>query len=561
MKSIYKFILLIFLFTSCNEDEILREVPLDFASPENAFVSSDDFNIALNGLYSQVREILSESGRSLDHHYGTDLGLNNTAASSTRFATYNLLVSNASEAQWHWSKYYKLIYSANIIISRLKDAEFSNEEKSEIEATAKFFRGLAYKNLAHLYGGVPIELEEVSSPKTDYTRATREVVYQQAISDMIFAAENLKTIDVVADWQVSNIAAYHILAELYNTVQKWDDAIAAASVVIDDPNTTLMLERFGTRSSEPGDVYWDLFRRGNQNRSSGNTEAIMVWQYEVDVLGGVQESSSRTGPILERSWGPFIGVLPIEDPNGVSPFLFPVSDYTGGRGTATCRGTNHFLYGIWEDGDIRNSPYNFVRDVTFNNPESIWYGDSLVASLNYSWVRGIADSTRWWTPYPTKVTTPGNHPEGLFVNRDLNLLSNSAGTTYTDQYFIRLAETYLLRAEAYLGKGDLQNAANDINVVRNRSNAPEVVPSDVDIDYILDERLRELGPEEPRRLTLQRLDLLYERVTRYGNVTYNQNMNFGYDIQPFHELWPIPFSEIERNTDAVLEQNPGYSAQ
>ena len=561
MKSIKIFILFVFLLSSCNEDEILREVPLDFASPENAFITKADFNIAINGLYSQAREILSESGRSLDHHYGTDLGLNNTASMGTRFATYNLLVSNAGEVQWHWSKYYKLIYSTNIIINRLNDAELTDEERVKVEATAKFFRGLAYKNLAHLYGGVPIELEEVNAPKTDYTRASREEVYQQAISDLQFAAENLDSINNAADWQVSNLAAYHLLAELYNTTQKWDDAISAASFVINDPNTSLMNQRFGTRSTEPGDVYWDLFRRGNQNRSAGNTEAIMVWQYEVDILGGAQVSSGRTGPILERSWGPFIGVLPIEDPNGVSPFLFPVSDFTGGRGIATCRGTNHFIYSIWDDGDIRNSPYNFVRDVTFNNPESIWFGDSLVKSLNYSWVRGIADSTRWWTPYPTKVTTPGNHPEGLFVNRDLNLLSNSAGTTYTDQYFIRLAETYLLRAEAYLGKNDLENAANDINVVRSRSNAPEIDAAEVNIDYILDERLRELGPEEPRRLTLQRLGLLYDRVTRYGNVTYNANMNFGYDIQPFHELWPIPFSEIERNTDAVLEQNPDYSAQ
>jgi hypothetical protein len=73
------------------------------------------------------------------------------------------------------------------------------------------------------------------------------------------------------------------------------------------------------------------------------------------------------------------------------------------------------------------------------------------------------------------------------------------------------------------------------------------------MDYILDERMRELGIEEKRRLTLQRLGLLYDRVTRF-NPYYDQ-------IQEFYNLWPIPFSEIERNTGAVLEQNPGYENQ
>ncbi|WP_262714405.1 RagB/SusD family nutrient uptake outer membrane protein [Ginsengibacter hankyongi] len=78
---------------------------------------------------------------------------------------------------------------------------------------------------------------------------------------------------------------------------------------------------------------------------------------------------------------------------------------------------------------------------------------------------------------------------------------------YTDIYAIRLAETYLLRAEAYLDKGDIVNAAADVNVVRARANADPVAPGNVNIAYILDERARELMVEEPRWLTLARLGL------------------------------------------------------
>lgn len=108
-----------------------------------------------------------------------------------------------------------------------------------------------------------------------------------------------------------------------------------------------------------------------------------------------------------------------------------------------------------------------------------------------------------------------------------------------------------------MGNGNITAAAADINVVRSRANASLVTPGEIDIHYILDERMRELGVEEKRRLTLQRLGLLFDRVSRFnsGNA---QVSNFGLDIQPYHELWPIPFGEIESNTGAVLEQNPGY---
>ncbi len=571
MNKIYKryikllicILLPLIIITGCNEDEILKEVPVDFASSENAFITFNDFNLALIAMYDQARNVLSADERViLDMHYGTDIGVNNTPNAGNWFGNYPAyLTPQASFVQWHWSRYYKLISSANIIINRLEDSEMTTEQKSLIEANTRFFRGIAYKNLAHLYGGVPIELEEVSSPKTDYTRASRQEVYQQAAIDLEFASQNLKGINEIEDLEASDLAAYHLLAEVYISLARWNDAIQAATTVIDDPNTGLMTGRFGSLSNEPGDVYWDLFRRFNQNRSAGNTEAIMVWQFEVDLLGGIQESSGRTAPLLERNWVPFTGLVAYEDPNGIRPIISPASDDTGGFGIGRVKPTRYFSHGIWQDDwlDMRNSEYNWIRDLTFNNPESEWFGQKL--SDHPTWFpRNVNDTARWWYPYPGKITTPGQHPSGLFL--DGIRLANSAGTTYTDQYFIRLAETYLLRAEAYLGAGDPINAASDINIVRNRANASNINPGAVNIDFILDERMRELGTEELRRITLMRTGTLYDRVNRYAKPTGFRNnqdiMVDGFGVQPHHNFWPIPFSEIERNTGAALEQNPGY---
>lgn len=149
-----------------------------------------------------------------------------------------------------------------------------------------------------------------------------------------------------------------------------------------------------------------------------------------------------------------------------------------------------------------------------------------------------------------KTASLGDHPPEVFIEDQTvpGSLTGASGPSliaHRDEYHIRLAETYLLRAEAYLGNNDLINAAEDINVVRRRSEVSEISASDVDIDYILDERLRELYTEEFRLLTLTRLGKLAERTAKYNPVigTYAEHNN----------LWPIPASEIEKKIMAPLE--------
>src|SRR5690606_16785775 len=120
--------------------------------------------------------------------------------------------------------------------------------------------------------------------------------------------------------------------------KQWDNAIAAASEVIDGGEFSLMTSRFGTRKNEPGDVYWDLFRRGNQNRKSGNKEGIWVVQFEHIVAGGENE-----GLLIERRCIPYYWNL--KDPDGKAMFQGPMSQYCG-RGIGTIQWTQHVDKGI-----------------------------------------------------------------------------------------------------------------------------------------------------------------------------------------------------------------------
>jgi starch-binding outer membrane protein, SusD/RagB family len=566
-KNLFKLTLLlaVVLFqASCKEDEFLEEVPLDFYSPENSFINEGNFNAALTDLYARVRAIQSVDGGAnlYSEVLGTDLAYNGRL-DQARLGSYAVAITPQGDIpRQHWIRWYKIISNANTIIARVNTAQLTDTQKKTIGAEARLFRAYAYHKLVHLYGGVPLILDEVNSPTTNFTRATKEQVLQQIIVDATDAATNLPVIDAVRDGKLSKPVANHLLAETYIALKDYDKAIAAATEVIEKSNLRLMTDRFGSLRTQPGDVFYDLFRVGNQNRKAGNMESIWVIQYELDVIGGVLTSSGTPMNNLERVVAP--AVFSISDPSGRAALLDNASASTlnsGGRGVSFVRPSDYFIYDVWgldpkKDNrkldatvtDIRTSPFNIVRDFVYTNPVSTSFvGKSLIDFPAPNWL-----SANWrWYPYPSKVTTPGQHPAGVLQDAAKLTLKTTAGPTFRDMYQIRLPETILLRAEAHLLKGNTTAAAADINLVRNRAKAKPVTPAEVTLDYILDERARELIFEEDRRVTLSRMGKLVERVRKYNPL------NKG-NIQDFHALFPIPFSEIEANKDGKLEQNPGY---
>ena len=131
---------------------------------------------------------------------------------------------------------------------------------------------------------------------------------------------------------------------------------------------------------------------------------------------------------------------------------------------------------------------------------------------------------------------------------------NDNGRNWKDWYMMRLAETYLLRAEANMLKGDLAAAAADINTIRTRANATPVDAGDVNMDLILDERARELYGEEFRVSTLMRTGKMVEYLNKYNGYLHAN----GLTAPSFVSKLPIPRREIEANTGAQLTQNTGY---
>ncbi|KKM98721.1 hypothetical protein LCGC14_1155110, partial [marine sediment metagenome] len=115
---------------------------------------------------------------------------------------------------------------------------------------------------------------------------------------------------------------------------------------------------------------------------------------------------------------------------------------------------------------------------------------------------------------------------------------------------------YLLRAEAKLQQNNPAGAADDINVIRERAAVPgqeaaiQIAAADVNLDFLLDERARELAGEGWRWWDLARTGKLVERVTQY-------NPQGAPNIKEYHTVRPIPQNQIDR-TVGGYPQNPGY---
>mgnify|MGYP000861544636 CR=1 FL=1 len=544
ISTIIGFTVLIMVIQSCEHTD-LKEVPLADLGVAYALSTKQGFENFMTGLHVAARDEMTGVDDALTYYIpmfaGTDVAtFGHDGIVRTDYNNFLLPTVNTVSYVWRWA-YREMLNRSNTIIVYGKDPSLNhiwdNEtEQNAMVAEAKFFRAYTYNMLANLYGGVPIVDTIITTPKTDFVRATRKEVLEFAREDLKFASQWLPP-TVQQEGRIVKAAADHLLTEVYISLGQYEEAVASANKVIDSGLYELMTERFGSEINEPGDVFSDLFRDGNQNRSSGNRESIYVWQFEDMTRGG--QGGTRGNPRL-RYWGARY-FQELWDPDGVPANI--VVDSLG-RGVAHIRPNTWWIYDLWRsdwDNDIRNSRHNIRRDFYYTNPASAYFGQKILREHLTTHI----DTMRTIYPYPRKV-------EGKVGTMTHTAISWS-GRTYQDMMVFRLAETYLLRAEAYFRMNDLENAAEDINVVRRRANATPIGPQDVTEDYILDERARELMAEEPRRRTLVRMGRLVDRVRRYNMRAETRN-----SIQDFHEWWPIPQTAVDANIGARLEQNTGY---
>ncbi|WP_138434941.1 RagB/SusD family nutrient uptake outer membrane protein [Winogradskyella algicola] len=137
--------------------------------------------------------------------------------------------------------------------------------------------------------------------------------------------------------------------------------------------------------------------------------------------------------------------------------------------------------------------------------------------------------------------------------------SDSSGDhTDIDFPMFRLADVYLMYAEAVLrgGGGSTSTAVDYINELRERAygnTSGNISAGDLTLDFILDERSRELYWEAHRRTDLIR----FNQFSSNGVWQWKGNVQQGTTTEAFRDVMPLPQTDLGINTN--LEQNPGYN--
>lgn len=605
------------LFSSC--EDFLEPKPLSFFEPEATFTTESGLQATLFSADRQFFNHWIHSQRALlDMQYRlSDLAVGGKTDDENMFCNIDGVLTPTSmpnQISWFWEDVLGSgVKFANTILTYIDNVKGLDENvKKAYIGRALFHRSFRYLNLAFQFKDVPFMNKIVEVPKVNFYSTKREVILEAITKDMEQAVEWVpEQKDMEYTGLINKGACRQLLIKCYLATGQWEKAAKQADILINDSGYELMQEPFGTfvEGGEPEtwkitrNVIWDLHRPENK-LISANKEVI---------LGFVNRGSGESFETFTsmRSFGPFWADAKIKGPDGkpgTSRIARTDSRYNKklnylraiGRGIADIRATYFATHTLWkvngveDKGDLRhNSSVGnwFPMDsLKYNDPSSAYYGKTYAEVMpDYS-----QDTVRTWFDFPhykiyLKDVVNENNPS---PSEDFQGATKGA---IADWYVFRLAETYLLRAEAKFYMGDVTGAAADVNEVRKRAHCEQLYET-VTIGDIVNERARELYLEEHRHTELSRISYClalsgkpdewgnvydvntydkqsgtdleggsywYQRIMHY-NGFYNKtpvNANgkvFKYVINKHNLYYPVPNSAITRNTKGQLRQNYGY---
>lgn len=597
-------VITILLSTSCKESW-LDPKPLSFYTPENTYVDADGLYSAVVACERNMRhEYCAEYAPILTEIFTSDVavhGKTDESGSLVDFDNYMLptqVLSNAKNKMgWYWDEGFKGIKYANIVVSRLDNATFESEaERNAVLGAAYFQRAYRYYKLTHQFGNVPFLNEEITEPKLDFYTHDRWSILEKLQEDLEFAYEWVP--DDVDRGKTSKSACGVLLMKVCMCLGNFDRAIEVGKEIV--ASHPLMTERFTTnQTTENTNLMHDLHSI-EAKLDMTNTEGLMYVVSYPETEGSDKMQTMRNAlPYWAK--GAAITTPAGETGTAIVPAsadknTYIDNDYNVGRGIGVLRSTNYYQYEIWTDkekndlrGTYNHDSWRRMEDLYYNEPslkgKSEWYGQHLIRPTNMS----VSDSVRCWYMWP--------HYK-LFIPDPLVTQDYKGGAS--PWYIYRSAEVYLLMGECYYWKDQLSNAAEMLNVVRQRAGADPLTASDINIGEILAERARELYYEENRHVELVRISYTYAKTGKacevFSNRIYNldnfsgpggtgsnvkeEGYNFWYDwvithnnffrdqteiaygiyrISVHHVLWPVPNTAITTNTGGVINQNIGYS--
>ncbi len=514
MKSNIFIISIIILLFSTSCENFLEEIPKDIISPSNYFNSESDARAAITGIYAILKNNSVYGQLGLDTYYenGADvIGPNRAFGIVAPIASYTMNEAIADNSVQKmgvidlWKDLYKIVLNANIVMDNVEGNEkILPEIQDEMLGETLFLRSLAYYHLTNLWGDVPyyrdgISIDEISVlGRSDVNQIREDVLVdlqraQDAMPAMIEAREN---------GRASKWAAAVTMAKIYLIQQNWQQARDKCLEIINGSSHTL------------AQTYAEVFDPANEY----NDEVIWELDFAKDIHSQYEEGRpdlAGNGNWYASMFSPRLRDEPKSkaDKNALKAALAANGEAMTGTGLQ-----------VPLPDFVNKFPVNDLRRPLYI--QDTYEGIQLkFPYMPKFWNLNVATSPRF------------NHSDNKLV--------------------YRLADIYLMAAEAENELNGPTNAYQYIHPIRQRAYATQVEWELVGLTQesfrqaVRDERKWELAGESHRRMDLIRWGILLDVVA----VTEYRVYDPASFIKPYHVLLPIPLQEVTLNPN-LLESDP-----
>jgi starch-binding outer membrane protein, SusD/RagB family len=544
------FVMGLMLFSQSCKDILDEKV---ITSIGNDYINTPKgFEDAAKAAYSTLRNFYGTQEGLTVTEYGTDLYATGADGGYKGFHFYDSqLQPTVDYLALLWDEFYRGINVCNAVIERAPNTVgLTDAVKKSRVAEMKYLRAHYYYLLQEQWGSIDLRLTETLAPTKKTARAAIGDTYKQIISDLEAAIPDLDKSNLKGSinyGRATKGAAEMLLAKVYlakagSTAKAADDYVKAetyASNVIKNYAFKLLPD------------FASVHQEGNEE----NEEVIFATQYTSDAL------TNGRGNELHLFFG-----MQYDVQAGM------VRDVFYGRPFKRLRPTKFCLETVFGER-INDSRYQKTfRDTWLcNNPNDPAKPFTNVFDTSKKTVAYKAGDTTIYIPgfemsladrakKPYQVLVPSLYSEALFPTLKKFFDTKRPDRTYTNgsrDYIVhRLADTYLMLAEAQFKQNKLAEATANINIVRRRAAfkgkepAMEITSDQLNMNLIMDERGRELVGEQMRWMDLKRWGVLVERV--------KANNPQAAAIKDIHYVRPIPQSQIDRSDKGAFAQNPGY---
>lgn len=567
MKKIFCLIGIMVAFSSCSD--FLEETNRNSITGDVLYNTPEGYESLVNACYAYSRAWFGKPEGYAFTELGTDCytggGADCGRAPFMAFYTQDLQ-GNQDLIGYMWNTLYNGLNACNTAINRGHSINgLSEDVRNKRLGEVHFLRALYLHLIVETWGGVVLYTDEMTAPVNTAQRSSVEDFYTQIFSDLDDAIALLPSAPVKDNGRVTQLAAKAFKARMCLYREKYDEAITLAKEVIATPDLGFY------------DTFQETFSMENSEGQT-NKEAIWWVDYSEDLALNGTFAEGETPPLRDNggNGAPLFSSMSYWMLGGCGVWVTPDTAAPWVQCMPTIAFLNMFDEAIDQryDGTFRTAWY--VNSLTDNYtveygeeygvPGGLQLGDTAFVTLKYA----VTDAYRQSKHYKIFDRNDVYDAEGKTIGtRDyfistFKFQDNTKPTGWEyeskrDMFVLRLSEMYLLLAEAELQTNHINEAVEYMNTLRMKRALPgkeeemKITASDMNIDFILDERGRELAGEQQRFFDLTRTGKLIERVKKY-------NPNAAENIQDFHILRPIPQDELDAivNKDEFL-QNPGYN--